>query len=145
MARIGEQLVRGRGLDDAAEIHDGDPVGDVFDHRKIVRNEDVGEGKTLAKVGQQIEHLRADRNIERRNRFVTDNKLRFNRKRPRDRNPLPLAAGEFVRVSLTISGVEPDQTEQFGDAIAAAGCGNDVMQCQRFTDQLFHGHARIER
>src|SRR5215510_891473 len=52
-----EQLVRGRGLDNAAEVHDGNPIGDVLDHRKIVRDENVGEGKALAKIGEQVEHL----------------------------------------------------------------------------------------
>src|SRR5262245_31330786 len=60
MSWIREQLVRSRGLDDAAEIHDGNPIGDVLDHRKIVRNEDVGQGKAFAKVGEQVEHLRAN-------------------------------------------------------------------------------------
>src|SRR5215470_20004013 len=43
MARIGEELIRGRCLDDAAEIHDRNPVRDMFDYCKIVRDEDVGE------------------------------------------------------------------------------------------------------
>ena len=30
-------------LDDAAEVHDRDPVGDLADHREVVRDEDVGE------------------------------------------------------------------------------------------------------
>src|SRR5262245_42484800 len=52
---IGEQFVRGCSLDDATEIHDRDPVGDVLDHGKVVRNEDVSQGKALAKAGEQIE------------------------------------------------------------------------------------------
>ena len=107
----------------------GNPVGDVFDHRKIVRNEDVGESDSrLPKIGQQVEHLRADRNIECRDRLVTDDQLRLNRKRACDRDPLPLASGEFVRVASPVPCVEPDQTQQFGDAIAPARSWNDVMQ-----------------
>ena len=36
MAGRGEQRFGSRGLDDAAEIHHRDAVGDVFDHGKIV-------------------------------------------------------------------------------------------------------------
>ena len=36
MARIAEELVGRRRLDDLAEIHDGDAVGDVFHDREIV-------------------------------------------------------------------------------------------------------------
>src|SRR5215510_7862984 len=140
-----EQFVRSRGLDDAAEVHDRNPIRDVFDHRKIVRNENVSEGKALAKVGEQVEHLRTNRDIERRNRLVTNNKLRFNCESARDRDALPLSAGKFVRVSLSISRVEPDETEKLGDTIAPARCENDIVQCERLGDQLSHGHSRIER
>ena len=40
----------GRGLDDAAEIHHRDAVGDVLHHREIVRDEDVGEAEPLLQV-----------------------------------------------------------------------------------------------
>ena len=36
MPGCGKQRVGGRGLDDAAEIHHGDAVGDVLHDRKIV-------------------------------------------------------------------------------------------------------------
>ena len=38
-----EECVLLRELDDLSEIHDGDPVADVLDHREIMRNEEVGE------------------------------------------------------------------------------------------------------
>ena len=123
MAWIGEQLIRRRSFDDAAEIHDRDPVRDMFDHRKIVRNENVSERKAPAQAREQIEHLRANRNIESRHRLVTNNKFWFNRERSRDGNSLPLAAGEFVRVSLTVSRIEADEAQKLGHAIAAAGAG----------------------
>src|SRR6185503_14676466 len=88
---------------------------------------------------------RANRNIECRNRLVANNKLRFNCESARDRDSLPLAAGEFMRVSLTISRVETDKTKKLGHTIAPATCGNDIMQCERLTDQLSHGHAWIKR
>ena len=66
MARRGEQRLRVRGLDDAAEIHHGDAVGDVLHHGEIVRDEDVGEAEPVLQVAQQVEDLRADRDVERR-------------------------------------------------------------------------------
>src|SRR5262245_53061174 len=47
MPWISEQLLRGCSLDDAAEVHDRDPVGDVLDHGKVVRNENISQGKAL--------------------------------------------------------------------------------------------------
>ena len=37
------ELGRGRGLDDLAEVHDRDPVGDVAHDREVVADEQVGE------------------------------------------------------------------------------------------------------
>ena len=48
--RPGKQLI-GRGdLDQAAEIHDADPVGDLIDHRQIMRDEQIGEAELALQV-----------------------------------------------------------------------------------------------
>ncbi len=66
MPRRGEQVLGARGLDDAAEIHHRDPVGDVPHHREVVGDEDVGKPEPALQVAQQVEHLRADRDVEGR-------------------------------------------------------------------------------
>ena len=48
-------------------------------------------------VLQQIEDLRADRNVERRDRLVADDEFRIEHQRPRDADALALPAGEFMR------------------------------------------------
>ena len=50
MTRRGKQRLGIRGLDDPAEIHHGDAVGDVFYDRKVVRNGNVGETKPVLQV-----------------------------------------------------------------------------------------------
>ena len=45
-----------------------------------------------ADVGEQVEHLRLDRDVERRDRLVEDEHLRLGRQRARDRDALALAA-----------------------------------------------------
>src|SRR5581483_10438182 len=39
--RAGEEVARGRELDDLAEVHDRDAVGDVADDGEVVRDEEV--------------------------------------------------------------------------------------------------------
>ena len=68
----------------AAEIHHGDPVRDVPHHRQIVRDEQVGDAETLLQVLQQVHHLRPDRHVERRHRFVGDDQPRLGRQRAGD-------------------------------------------------------------
>ena len=48
----------------------------------------------------QVQDLRADRDVERADRLVGDDHLRLEHQRPRERDPLPLAARELVRVAL---------------------------------------------
>ena len=111
MPRRGKQRPCICGLDDGAEIHHGDAVGDVFYHGQIVRDEDVGEPKPVLQVAQQIEDLRADRNIQRRYRFVADDQLWFHRQRPGNRDALALAAGKFVRVAAGKARFKPYQPQ----------------------------------
>src|ERR1700722_20270989 len=75
MARLGKQLLGRRGLDDATEVHHGDAVGNVLHHREIVRDEDVGETEPALQLAQEVENLRADRHVERRDRLAPDDKI----------------------------------------------------------------------
>ena len=63
---------RRRQLDDAAEVHDADAVGDVVDDREVVRDEEVGEAQPPLQVAHQVQHLRLHRDVERRRRLVAD-------------------------------------------------------------------------
>ena len=40
---VREELRRRRALDDAAEVHHDDAIGDVLDHAEVVADEQVGE------------------------------------------------------------------------------------------------------
>ena len=51
-------------------------VGDVAHDGEIVRDEEIGEPELALQVGQQVEHLRLDRHVERRDRLVGDQQLR---------------------------------------------------------------------
>ena len=74
------RIVEDRGaradLDDLAEIHHRDAVADALDHGHVVRDEEIGEPELRLQVEHQVEHLRLDRHIERRNRLVGDDQLR---------------------------------------------------------------------
>ncbi len=59
-------------------------------------NKQIGELKFPLKPDQKVDHLRLNGNIQRRDRLVTDNKLRVNRQRSRNPNPLSLSPGKFM-------------------------------------------------
>ena len=61
---------------------------------------------------QQVEDLRLDRDVERRDRLVGDDQLRLQRQRARDADALALAARELVRVAVVVLGVQADGVHQ---------------------------------
>ncbi len=70
---------------------------------------------------EQVEHLGLHRDVERRDRFVADDELGLDRQGPGDADPLPLAAGEFVRVAAQVARLQADFFEQRGGPVAALG------------------------
>ncbi len=68
--------------------------------------------KLALQVAQQVQHLRLDRDVQRRDGLVGDQQLRFQRQRAGDADPLALAAGELVRVAVVVLGVQPDRLHQ---------------------------------
>ena len=146
MAWIAEQLLGRRRLDDLAEIHDGDAVGDVLHHGEIVADEDVGEAKALLQLLHQVDDLRLDRHVERRHRLVGHDQARLDGQRAGDGDALALAAGEFVRIAPRMVGPQPYQLEQLRHARRSLLLVADqAMQPQRLAQHGTDSHARIER
>ena len=76
MARRAQQLDPRALLDDAARVHDGDPVGHLVDDAEVVGDEQHGRAGLGGEVAQQLQDLRADGGIERRGRLVGDQQAR---------------------------------------------------------------------
>ena len=112
MLRVFKDGGSGAYLDDLAEIHHGYPVTDPFDDGHVVADEQVGQLQALLQVEQQVADLRLDGDIERRNRLIRDDYLGIEHQRPRNRDALPLPAGEFVREAPHHVGRKPHLLEK---------------------------------
>ncbi len=66
-------------------------------------------------LAQQVEDPRLHRDVERRHRLVGDQHARLHAQRPRQPDPLALAARELVRVAVAQLAAQPDLLEQLGD------------------------------
>ena len=99
----------------------------------------------MLQIAQQVENLRADRDVQRRHRLVADDQLGLDRERAGDGNALALAAGKFVRVAARKTRLEADQLQQFLDPRAVPRPRHQVMQLERLAQDLADGHPRIER
>ena len=99
MERVDVEVVRRSDLDDLAEVHHRDAVGDVADDGEIVRDEQVRQAELGLELLHQVDDLRLDGDVERRDRLVADEKLRVQCERSRDADALALATGELMRVA----------------------------------------------
>lgn len=104
--RIAHQHLTRRQLHDPACAHDRDPVGHVVDDREVVRDEQHRQAELFLQVLEKIQDLCLHRNIECRNGFIADEKLRHERERPGNPDALPLAAGEAVGIAIDEALVE---------------------------------------
>ena len=95
-------------LDDRAEVHHGQPVRHLPYDGQVVGDQHVRQAELVAKVGEQVQHLRLDGHVERGHRLVADQQIGLHRQRPRDPDPLPLTAGELVRIALEVLLGQPD-------------------------------------
>ena len=66
------QFCRRCQFNDAAKIHHGDAGGDMLDDRQIMANEQEGEAELVLEVHQEIQDLRLDRDVQRRDGLVAD-------------------------------------------------------------------------
>ena len=93
-----EDLARGALLDDLPRVHDRHPVAEPGDHPEVVGNQDEPRLELALKVGEQVEDLRLDGDVEGGGRLVRDDEVGLAHEGHRDHHPLAEAAGELVRV-----------------------------------------------
>jgi hypothetical protein len=93
----------------------------------------------------QVEQLRADRDVERRDRLVRDDQPRSQGERAGEADPLPLAAGELARQLSAGADRHSHLPEQLGDPLIAFGLGERPLDNQRFGQDGLHAHPGVER
>ena len=62
----------------------------------------------MTQIIQQIDNLRLNGNIQRRNRLVADDKFRSYRKRSRNADTLSLSAGKLMGITVCVFGIQTD-------------------------------------
>src|SRR6266487_5740824 len=103
----------------------------MADNREVVGDEQVPQIELVAQRLEQIDDLRLDGDIERRDRLVADKQLRSRRQRSGDTHPLALPAGEGVRVAVEVPLVQPYPLQQ-GDRLGGAFRRRDSPDGERF-------------
>ena len=124
--RVRVQRVRkdrglGAGLHHTAEVHHHHVVGDVLDHRQVVRDKHVGGLQLFLQVHEQVEHLRLDRHVQRRGGLVGHQDLGLQHHGARDGDALALAAREHVGVAVVVLGPQAHALQGVQHLLLAIG------------------------
>src|SRR5690606_30394900 len=100
MLRLAQHALGRAVLDDAAVVHDVDPVGHARHDREVMGDEDERRARARHDVVERGQHALLHRGVEGRRRLVGDDERRPLREGDRDQHPLPHAAGQLVREAL---------------------------------------------
>ena len=148
MQRVLEDVLGRAVFDETAEVHNAHRVRDMLDDRQVVRDEQVGQLVLLLQFLQQVDDLRLDRHVERRDRLVADDEFGVERQRPRDADTLSLTARELVRIAVLVEGLQTAVVHDLVDIVLVLFLRHDLVLADRFADDLADrepGRERRER
>ncbi len=109
MGGVGGDEFGGAFFDEFTVFENGNLIADVFNDGEIVGNKEVGEVKFFLEVHQKVDDLGLDRNIEGTDRFVADDKLRFDGEGASNTDALALTSAKFVGEAAGVGRVEADK------------------------------------
>ena len=144
--RVRQDLGGRPGLDDAAAVHHGDPLGALRGEAEIVGDEQHREPQLLPHVAQQRQDLRLNRHVQGRRRLVRDEQCGAAGDGDGQADALAHAARQLMRVVA-------QPVDRIGDAhrvqqLAGAGhrgsSGRDAVDAQCLHDLAADGVNRIE-
>src|SRR5690242_1140477 len=95
-------------LYNAAQIHHGYAVADMFHDREVVSYKQIGQAELSLQLLHKVEHLSLNRNIKRRYRFVGDDEGWTQGQGASNANTLALTTTELVGETVDIVGIETD-------------------------------------
>ena len=145
--RVPENLCHRTLLDNTPLVHDGNRIGNSFDHGQVMGDQQDAHLVFSLNVHEQVQDLALNGDIKGGGRLIGNQQLWPAGQGHGNHDPLPLAAGELMRV-----GVHP--VFRFPDAAAAeqpqplVPClvpGHLAMQKQWFQQLVTDGIHRIER
>ena len=145
--RPGEDLLRRAPLDDLAIVHHAHPVGHLAHDAEIVGDQQHRHVELVLELEQQIEDLRLDGDVKRGGRLVGDQQVGLVGERHGDHHPLPLAAGQLVRIGLepALGIVDADLRQEIEHPLARRAVRHAAVDLQHFADLLLDSVQRVER
>jgi hypothetical protein len=105
----------GSGFNDLSQIHDCNAMTHMLDDAEVMGDEEIRVTVASLKFLDEVEDLCLDRNIESRRRLIKDDELWARDQCPGNSNALPLAATEFMWVTIHMLFIESHFSEARSD------------------------------
>lgn len=142
--RGANDLVGGAQLHDTTQVHDGDAVAQMPHDPEVVGNEEKREAELAPELGEEVQHLRLNRNVERRDGLVADDEARVQREGSCDAYALLLSAAELVGVAQLHVAPKAHEIHELEDADPGLFSLHPEV-AQRFGDNVADAHPGVER
>jgi len=131
-------------LDQLAQIHNADTVGNVTDNAQVMGDEEVSKAEVILQLGEQVEDLGLNGNVKGGNGFVADDELGVHGQGTGDSDTLTLAAGELVGVAVGVEGSETDHAQQLGGTLFDLLFGSHLMGQHGLLKHGTNGHTGVK-
>ena len=112
MLRVVIELICVRDLHDLSKVHDRNPVRNVTDDQKIMRNKQIRHAELFLQILEHIDDLRLNRYVQRGYRLITDDELRIYRQCTGNPDTLPLSTGKLMCIAGRMLRIQSDQLHQ---------------------------------
>ena len=131
-------------LHNLTQVHDRHPVAHVFDDTQVVGDDDVGQLEFALEILEQVDDLGLDGNVQGRNRLIGDDQLGVEGQRPRNADPLTLAAAELVGVAPQVLGVQSDPCQQIDRPLFELRAGCHSVDFEGLAHNAADGQAGVQ-
>ena len=112
---------------------------------QIVRHKNIRQPVLFLQIHHQVQDLRLNGNVQRRNRLIADDKLRIQRQRAADADSLPPAAVQLMRVAVLIALGKPDGIHNLADTLVQFLLAfADMVHFQRLSDNFRNRLSRVQ-
>lgn len=139
MQRAGKDLIGRAAFDQTAKVKDGDAVGGMADHRKVVGDDQEADAPPALEVGHQVQDLALHADIQARRRLIGDDQRGVQGQRARHADPPRLPARQLMGVTLGQLRGQAHLRQQ-APRLGLPVDGLAAMDHQRFGDKRGHPH-----
>ena len=132
-------------LDNLALFHHTHFIGQVINHRQVVRHKQIRQATLTLQSAQQIQHLALHTDIEGTCRLIQNQELWLHRQRTRNRNSLALTTRKLMRIAVKRMRWHPNLAQQrLSTRTTLRVIRIHFMNPHPLHHELRYGHTRIE-